>query len=44
MRRMKLRNSDDWKSIWKWNERHEKIVRKEKDDIDWYICKTENDW
>jgi hypothetical protein len=36
IKRMKLRNSDDRKSIWKWDERHEKIVRKEKDDIDWY--------
>ncbi len=36
MRRMRLRNPNDRKSIWKWNERHDKIVRKEKNDIDWY--------
>ena len=34
VRRMRFRNAADRKSTWKWDEKHEKIVRKGKKDID----------
>jgi hypothetical protein len=36
MKRMGLRNPGGRKSTWKWDERHEKIVRKGKGVVDWY--------
>ena len=36
MRRMNLRNKADSKSKWKWDQNHDKMIRKNKEDINWY--------
>ncbi len=36
MRQMRLKNSEDRKLNWKWDKRYEKVVRKKKNDFDWY--------
>ena len=36
MQRVELRNKSDKKPEWKWNKAHDKTVRENKNEIDWY--------
>jgi len=38
---MNLRNKEDLKSKWKWDQKHDKMIRKDKEGIDWYRYQKE---